>query len=1020
MSNTDVIKNHKLSLLKSTMLLGAGLSVLSMASTAVAQDAPSDEVIVTGIRASLQNALNEKRDATTIKEVILAVDIGKLPDQNLAEVLENLPGIQITREAGVGTGVQIRGTNDNRTEINGVTTVGSGSGRGGISFEDVPAAMIAGVEVIKAPDAKTIEGAIGGTINLRTIRPLDLKETLLSLRVQGEESSLSTDGIQPRISGAAGKKWENAKGQEIGVVGSLSWTKADVSAFRPRSDSDNDVVADLYNAGTQGVLPLYIPPQFFIQDYDNYEYETFNFSGSVEARPSDNVKLYFDAVYNDQTRLEEGSRVQASGISAADLGTDIANIAEFDTINFGSLNGQDLGSIDRAARGIIEVQADGTDGNLRFSGDTSSRLTKSEIYRLGTDWERGNLSGKVEASISSADTVTPSFSTTFNFINPNIALDGAALLASDGNNENGTPFEYDLTGGSITFGVLQDPAFFGPSTAQLLDPANIVLRDVNDNRDESNNEEKAFRADFTYDFSDNNTVGNFLSSVDVGYRYNKTSSVQDQIRTSVGLRKYAESPTGDLFSSLLVAGPNNFGDADGRDLFVADFLVLDPNLIQSDPDAVLAALNAAIVANNAITGANRAPISSPTSNQSSFFDISEKTNSFYAQANFDMGIVSGNAGVRYVETELASTGNTVLNGVATPTTATSSYDYLLPRFNLIVEPTKDIVLRAAWGKDISRPDFDNLSSAITFSTSPNPSVSLGNPGLSPQEIDSWEVNGSWYFAPSAVVSAGYFHKSRTGLFVTKLEDVATTATPSNTGNVDVRDITDPCEGGGIFNPIADMNVFAPVDANGDQISGRGVCVPTEQQINGAGTNTQEGFEFAFQYDLSGFEDRFGSFGWASGFGVQANYTHQKFTGNGTDVYSAFARPRDIFAATAGATNVQLDVTEIDLSEDSYNATLYYEKYGLSARARYTWRSAYRSTDFGSTSSFPWGFPVVQEDRGQLNASINYDVNDHLNVGIEGVNLTKSDVNQSCINSGAVQCYQGLTDRRIVFGASYTF
>jgi len=109
-----------------------------------------------------------------------------------------------------------------------------------------------------------------------------------------------------------------------------------------------------------------------------------------------------------------------------------------------------------------------------------------------------------------------------------------------------------------------------------------------------------------------------------------------------------------------------------------------------------------------------------------------------------------------------------------------------------------------------------------------------------------------------------------------------------------------------------------------------------------------------------------------------------------------------------------------LSENAYNVTLYYEKYGLSARTRYTWRDAYRSTDFGSTSSFPWGFPVVQDARGQLNASISYDVNDHLNIGVEAVNLTESEVKQYCVNEGALLCFQGLTDRRITFGGSYTF
>ena len=111
---------------------------------------------------------------------------------------------------------------------------------------------------------------------------------------------------------------------------------------------------------------------------------------------------------------------------------------------------------------------------------------------------------------------------------------------------------------------------------------------------------------------------------------------------------------------------------------------------------------------------------------------------------------------------------------------------------------------------------------------------------------------------------------------------------------------------------------------------------------------------------------------------------------------------------------------VDLSETSYNITMFYEKHDISARMRYTWREAYRSTDFGSTSSFPWGFPVVQEDRGQLNASISYDVNDNLNIGIEAVNITEAEVEQSCVNQGALLCYQGLTDRRVTVGASYRF
>ena len=183
-------------------------SVLAFAPATFAQTAEDDtieEIITVGIRGSLANAVDQKRNSENLVEVIVAEDIGKLPDQNLAEVLENVTGIQITRTAGVGTGVQIRGTDANRTEINGVSTVGSGAGRSGIDFEDVSAAIISAVEVTKASEAKTIEGSVGGTINLKTIRPLQLTETLAAFRIQGEDSSLSIDsGLQPKLSGSFG------------------------------------------------------------------------------------------------------------------------------------------------------------------------------------------------------------------------------------------------------------------------------------------------------------------------------------------------------------------------------------------------------------------------------------------------------------------------------------------------------------------------------------------------------------------------------------------------------------------------------------------------------------------------------------------------------------------------------------------------------------------------------------------------------------------------------------------------
>lgn len=958
-------------------LLPLVASTISLSTFAQDQEV-IEEVLVTGIRSSLASALTQKRNSDNLVEVIQAQDIGKLPDQNLAEVLENVTGVQITREAGVGTGVQIRGTNSNRTEINGVSTVGSGAGRSGIDFEDVSASIISAVEVTKASEAKTIEGSVGGTINLRTIRPLELSEPLAAVRVQGEEGSLSSDaGYNPRISGTWGDNWDTSVG-DIGVVISGSWSEQDVTAFRPRADRDNSVFSNSGVASAQSFD--YLALQFLIQDYDNFEYETTNFVGSFEWAPSDSVKLYFDAILNDQDRLQESSRIQASGVS------DLINVRSpdtFETINFGD----SLGSIQAGVTGIVPVEVGDADPNLRMSTDTGSRVTKSEIFRLGADWNTGKLSGRVELSSSSSDSTNPTFDATLNFQNPNVA--------SNSSNENGTPLVYDLRGGSLAWGVaFNEPG--APTNAQLLDPANYILRDVNLAQDIAENSEDAFRTDFTYDLD-----WSAITTVDFGYRYSKSSSLNNDIATNVGLRTLKESPTGNLFSSILTAGPDNFNDADGRDLFVRDYLLVNPQLVNSDPASVLASINAAIVSHNAITGATRAPISSPTSTVAAFFDIQEETNALYAQANFQQGIFRGNVGVRYLETDINSKGNSILNGVVTPRTESGSYDFFLPRINVVADVRDDVVIRGGWGKDIRRPDFDELSTSVTFSTSPNPAVAIGNPNLLPEEVESLDISAEWYFAPGSVFSVGVFRKERTGLHV------KTQNNPFENPTTGFRDITAPCEAGGIFNPIADINVFGPV--------GVGVCVPSATTINGAGKTEQQGVEIAFQYDLGLFEEQLG---WASGFGFIANYTMQEFSG-GKTYLEPISRADTIFTRLGSPNYTQL-APLIDLSENAYNMTLYYEMYGLSARMRYTWRDAYRSEDFGSTSSLPWGFPVVQDERGQLNASVNYAVNDNLSVGVEAVNLTETSVDQYCVNEGALLCFQGLTDRRVTIGASYRF
>lgn len=1001
---------------KRRMGLAAALltsSALMLAAPAFAQVVPAaqaepggadelDEVVVTGIRASLQSALSQKRNADNLVEVIEAEDIGKLPDQNLAEVLENVTGIQITREAGVGRGVQIRGTDANRVEINGVSTVGSGSGRSGISFDDLAASMISSVQVVKVPEAATIEGSVGGTINLRTIRPLDLSEPLLAFRAQGEYSDL-TETTTPRYSGTIGKRWDTSIGQ-IGLVGSFSYAEQDVSAFRPRVDRDAVVTPDSGRASAEDFPFLRI--QFFNQDNDNFEYETKNFSGSAEWKPNDNLKFYLDVTLNDQQRAEQSSTVQISTVSDNGV-VDRTTNTSFETVNLGVAQGPngsiDLGSVQAALTGVIQPRLDGNLAPyLRTTSDTGSRLTESSVVSVGTEWRHDRLLVSGQAALSKSDSKLPSFNTTLEFVNPNAPtpIQGVSLA-------NGVPIEFDLRDGKLQFGIAQGLATT-PTAAQLRDSANYRLQQVAQANSVRENEEKALRLDGSYDTVDLLPV---ISSIKAGLRWNETSALNDNVTSTTSFTNTTASyyrPSGDLFADLLIAGPDNFNQADDRRLYFSDFLILNGARAFADPAATLAALNAAIAASNQAHGSNIAPIGAPTSQASAFFEIVEKTTAAYLQADFDTQVfdipLRGNLGVRYLNTDLSSVGNTIVTGsTPTPTVNETSYDFWLPRFNLVAEPREDVVIRAGIAKDIRRPDFNTLSSSVSFATSENTAVVRGNPNLKPETVLSFDLSAEYYFAPASLVSIGVFHKVRDNLFASITE-----SPPDNAVAGVVNRSRDPaCPGGGIYNPIAIINVNHPDKGQA------GICVPLTSTFNVDGETTQTGVEMAFQYDLSQWEDRLG---WLSGFGFLGNFTYQKTGGNVAN-YRTIGLTRDT-TRDLGFDPLPQDRIELEnLSKYAYNATLFYERGGLSARARYTWRSHFINTE-AFTSAFD--VPRVSADRGQLNASVNYEINRWAGVSLEAINITREDANEYCINDGALLCYNGLTDRRIVAGLNLRF
>lgn len=988
-------------LLLATVIMPA--AAMAGAAAQAQDDEDDDVIIVQGIRASLAGALDEKRNAPSLVEVIKAEDIGKLPDQNLAEVLENITGIQITRRAGVGSGVQIRGTNANRIEFNGISTVGSGAGRTGIDFEDVNPAIISAVEVIKSPTAKTIEGSVGGTINLRTIRPTELGDELLAaVRLQGEQNNLSTTGIKPRVSAALGNNWSTGAG-EIGFVVSGSYTQQEAVSFRPRADRDN--VASPPGA----VPPEFLGIQFLVQEQENDDYETINVAGTLEWAPSDELKFSFDAIVNDQERAQDSYRLQASGVSSL---RQISIPTAFETVDFQVGPGE----FPAALQGTLEpdLANDDDDPNLRFSSDTGARITTSKVFALAGEWQRDNFSARLELATTQADTTNPNLSTTLNFINPNCPLDGAPSGDPSTSNDNCVPFIYDLSNDSLAFGINFDSPF-APSPADLTNPNNVVLDQIDVGRNTTENRENAARVDLSYDFTDNNVVGDFLTSVDFGYRYNESSSRFEDIDDRVGgFSRLEDSPNGSLFADILVEGPTNYGDSDGRSLFISNFLLVDPDLAFDDPDRVIEILEAALAAQRLLEpGADGDLVVMLSSDQNSFYDVTENTHAAYLQANFEHGVIRGNLGLRYVNTAIDSVafGPADTSGTRSLVSTPGSYEFLLPRFNLAANVTENFIIRLGYTEDIRRPDFSDLNTSFTFDPQENSVVSLGNPGLLPEKVDSIDASFEWYFAPASIFTVGYFRKNRSNIFGQDFEGAEIIEGPTPQGFVTTggfsRDTDPNCPGGGIFNPTVIPNQLGDPDR-------LGLCVDFTQPGNDPAVTTQEGIEVAVQYTLAEWEDRLG---FASGFGILANYTWQQFSG-GSVVDTTSGRGLNVLG------DVSIPRGLLDFSQHNYNVTAFYEKFGLSARARWTWRDSFRTQDFGgganTSGSSTFSFPVTTLARGQLNASIQYAVTDQFSVGIEGVNLTRSNIIQRCVAETGPTCFVGYPDRRIQFGGTYRF
>lgn len=295
---------------KLTLLLGAAFSAAGMmavpaqAQTATGQpispdlvedavgdeNVPGSEIVVTGIRASLQSAQARKQNADSVVDSIVAEDIGKLPDVNVTEALQRVSGVQIGRDRGEGSGITIRGLSQVASTFNGRS---GGSGRG-VDLENIPAELISRVDVYKTPSADLIEGGIGGLVDVITRKPLDTPGFTLSGSARARYSDIP-DKVDPMLSALVSNSWD-VGGGELGVLlsGALQQRTFQSEAISVGAPVGQPAIGP-------GVASLSEQYQVALVS----ERRRIGIDGVIQYRPTPDLEFYVQGTYQDSNQLQE-------------------------------------------------------------------------------------------------------------------------------------------------------------------------------------------------------------------------------------------------------------------------------------------------------------------------------------------------------------------------------------------------------------------------------------------------------------------------------------------------------------------------------------------------------------------------------------------------------------------------------------------------------------------------------------------------------------------------------------------
>ena len=926
---------------------------LSMATPIMAQQADSDtpqvmeEVVITGVRASLKRAMDTKRDSSGVVDAITAEDIGDFPDTNLAEALQRVTGVSIDRQRGEGSTVTVRGfgADFNLVTLNGrQMPTHSGLGRS-FDFNDIAAESVSGVEVYKTSRANVPTGGIGATINVLTAKPLDNPGTKVSFSTKAvidESRYEGQDDYTPEVSAFLSQTFlDDTVG--IAISGSFQERQSGVaSAFNTAwLERDGSGIPD---NGQQTNLPsegdIVALPQQQVYQLDEWDRTRINGQVTLQWRPVETVTATLDYT---MAQLELDHRYNNMSVWFSPTG-------QSGTYSDGPI-----------VSPIIYTETNNQPDSPMGAGIDASKNTRDTIG-LNLVWDvTDRLSLELDYHDSTAERSPNSrFGSSANL---SMAAFGRTLASVDYSNEipvtqigRADPLSPDDM--QITGSVFSNSwAEMGIKQTQFSGVFDLT---------------ETLTLDFGAAYTD-------LDNFEAGSVVQRNTWGQNQAS--------AYGTVADLVVPASLSGMYDElsgGDQVNNNFFIFDMQeVIDrAEFLQSLPSSNPLHLATALAGGDCGTGfcADSDPGFGNRFQEetySAFIQLGYAGELFNRPFNFRIGyryeetdVTSSAESQGYSRIEWASTNE--FSAVPTegnvPSALTDSYSVGLPNLDFDIEIIDDVIFRASYSQTIARASYADLRGNLTIGQVLRvvegehiADGTVGNPGLQPHESDNFDLSLEWYYDDASYFSVGYFDKSVKN-FVTSAEQEDIVLFPG---------LAHPALGPLYADAIDNLGITATNQAIRDYIftnypDAEGVDVANgiitgvpgrddpayfdvDTRINSDQTADIDGWEIAWQHNF-----------WDTGFGFIANLTvadgSATFDNNSDD--PQFALP--------------------GLS-DTRNFIAFYEGYGFEARVAYNWRDSFFT---GGVTQ-----PSYTEEYEQWDATVSYEVTDGMILFVEGINLT---------------------------------